>query len=218
LSIFFKINFENITNEYIFVLKLDKKQENTLKYQNQVLYQLTEINYLFMGAGKPEIGKRTAKTPISFLQLLLVAVMLLIVVGLLQRQYFTSENEVPALSPLEEQKLDRRLREIDDSEQYALVASINGLYPCLHIGRTTCYLKPGEIWKYGVTSKGEFGRYAASFLIKNKVSYIVQFKGTFSECLKQEQIRLYNYPYLPENLMRPQMERLPRPPYNSIMR
>ncbi len=146
------------------------------------------------------------------------AAALLFVMVVLQEMGVPRKNDLDTLNPSEAARLQKRLREIDDSEQYLLVATINGLYPCLHSGRTTYYLKSGEVWKYGVTSKGEFGRYAAAFLVKNKVSYIVEFNGTFSECLKQEQIKLFNYPYLPENLSRPETERLPRPPYNSIMR
>lgn len=88
-------------------------------------------------------------------------------------------------------KKKRNLREIDESEQYALIAKEDGWYPCLHSGRTRYYLRTGEVWKYGVTSKGQFGRYAVLFLVKNRVLYDLQFKGTFSECLKQEQIKLY---------------------------
>ena len=129
-----------------------------------------------------------------------------------------SEEPEPKLSPKEEEKLLKRLREIDESEQYALIALEDGWYPCVHKGRISCYLKEGEVWKYGVTSKGEFGRYTTVFLAKNRVAYFVQFKGSFSDCLKREQIQLFNYPYSPENLARYPAERLPRPPYNSIMR
>lgn len=133
------------------------------------------------------------------------------------------QTEFAELRPGEASRLWKRLREIDDSEQYALVAAVNGMYPCLHSGRTTCYLSAGEVWKYGVTSKGVLGRYTADFLYKNKVSYLIQFKGNYAECLKQEQIKLYHYPYLPENLARPPEARppearLPRPPYNPILR
>jgi len=133
--------------------------------------------------------------------------------------YFSiGERDFAQLSPQETEKLQKRLKEIDDSEQYALVAAVDGLYPCLHSGHTTYYLKTGEVWKYGVTSKGALGRYAASFLVKNRVSYIVQFKGNFAECLKQEQIKLFGYPYMPENQIRPLALQLPRPPYNPVMR
>ena len=171
-----------------------------------------------MGADKPKTEKTPEinKSPLSFLFIWTVVAFL--GVALFQYADFSDEYEVPKLSPKEELKLQKRLKEIDDSEQYALVARMDDWYPCLHSGRTTCYLLAGEVWKYGVTSKGEFGRYKANFLLKNKVSYVTQFEGTFSECLKQEQIRLFSYPFLPENLARPQEERLPRPPYNSIMR
>lgn len=171
-----------------------------------------------MGADKPTFEKKDSETKMSLLPLLIGAGVILVAVAFFSKMAFKGENDAPKLSPQDEAKLEKRLKEIDDSEQYALVATLNGWYPCLHSGRATCYLKIGEVWKYGVTSKGEFGRYTVAFLIKNKVSYVVQFKGNIAECLKQEQIRLYNYPNLPENLARPPTERLPRPPYNAIMR
>lgn len=168
-----------------------------------------------MGAERPQVRGASTKdqTP---LPIVFIWVFLLLIAAAI----FLAEekNEAPVLKPKEKAKLDKRLREIDDSEQYALVAKADGWYPCLHSGKTTCHLLGGEVWKYGVTSKGQFGRYSNNFLLKNKVSYIVEFKGNFAECLKQEQIRLFDYPYLPENLARPLAERLERPPYNSIMR
>ncbi len=80
---------------------------------------------------------------------------------------------MPELKPKDKAKLDKRLKEIDDSEQYALMATIDGWYPCLHSGKTTYYLLVGEVWKYRVTSKGKFGRYSKDFLLENNVSYVV---------------------------------------------
>lgn len=171
-----------------------------------------------MGADKPKLRKPETQTQMPFLLPLIGATVLLLVIALFSKAGFKGENETPKLHPKEEEKLLKRLKEIDDSEQYALIAKRDGLYLCLHSGRTTFYLKTGEVWKYGATSKGQFGRYTADFLIRNNVSYFVQFKGTFSECLKQEQIKLFNYRYLPENLARPPAERLPRPPFNPVMR
>lgn len=172
-----------------------------------------------MGADKPQIRRQEdTKTQKSFLPLLRGAALALVAIAIFSKLSLSGEGETPKLNPKDQEKLEKRLREIDDSEQYALVARNNGWYPCLHSGRTTFYLKAGEVWKYGVTSKGQFGRYSSSFLFKNKVFYVVQFKGNFSECLKQEQIRLFNYPNIPENLARLPGERLPRPPYNPVMR
>jgi len=168
-----------------------------------------------MGAEKPEVRK--PKTQTSILTLVGGATLLVALV-IFTKVYSNGESEAPKLKPKEQAKLEKRLKEIDDSEQYALVAGINGWYPCLHSGRTAYYLNTGEVWKYGVTSKGQFGRYSEDFLFNNKVSYIVEFKGNIAECLKMEQIKLYSYPFLPENLTRSPEERLPRPPYNPIMR
>lgn len=169
-----------------------------------------------------EIGPLFKKQPVNLRKsgkvLLIAAFTTLVVVALFRVFYLQDETGVPMLSPGENARLQKRLKEIDDSEQYALVAEIDGWYPCLHSGRTIYHLKAGEVWKYGVTSKGKLGRYSAEFLFGNNVFYFVQFKGTFSECLKQEQIKLFNYPYLPESLSRPPEQRLPRPPFNRIMR
>lgn len=171
---------------------------------------------VIMGADKPTFEKPEQSTQNQFYYILASLAVLFFI---LYKTYIVVKTfPDPQLSPRESRKLDKRLREIEESEQYALIASMNGWYACLHSGRTTVYLKKGEVWKYGVTSKGEGGRYKDSFLISNKVSYIKQFSGTFSECLKQEQIKLFNYPYLPENLARPPAEHLTRPPYNRIMR
>ena len=124
------------------------------------------------------------------------------------------EDPAPAHRPKEETQLKKRWITIDDSQQYALTAKGNGWYPCLHSRRINFYLKTDEVWKYGVARGGDFGRFKATFLIRNKVSCIVQYKGAFTHCLRQEQIRLFNYSDLPENLARPPAQRLPRPPYN----
>lgn len=171
-----------------------------------------------MGADNPKIGKPETTTKTRFpLQFIVLAILLAGIV-LFPKIDFEEGYKTPKIHPKEEEKLLKRLREIDDSEQYALIAKSDGWYPCLHSGRTTFYLKAGEVWKYGVTSKGQFGRYAAKFLLRNNVLYDLQFRGSYSECLKQEQIKLFNYRFLPENLSRSIAERLTRPPYNSVMR
>lgn len=171
-----------------------------------------------MGADKPKIEKPQNETSKPFPLLIIGTAMLLVAIALFPKTSLPWDNGAPVLSPQEEAKLQKRLKEIDDSEQYALLATEDGWYPCLHSGRKTFYLRAGEVWKYGITSKGKLGRYTPSFMLKNKVSYIAQFQGNFAECLKQEQIKLYHYPYLPENLSRGPSERLPRPPFNPVMR
>lgn len=170
-----------------------------------------------MGADKPKVRKPGIKTRLSLPLFLLGATVLLFVVALFRVFDFQWKSETPTLSPRDEEKLQKRLREIDEAEQYALFANEDGWYPCNHPGRTTFYLLAGEVWKYGATTKGQFGRYSAKFLEKTNVSFIIQLEGTIADCLKEEQRKLFNYPYLPENLARPENDRLPRPPYNSKM-
>lgn len=162
--------------------------------------------------------QENTKTQKPFVPLFIGAVIVLAAIAIISNLSLSGEIKTPKLNPKDQKKLEKRLKEIDDAEQYALVAGINGWYPCLHSRRTVYYLNTGEVWKYGVTSKGQFGRYTEAFLFKNKVSYVAEFKGNVAECLKMEQIKLYTYPFLPENLARPPEERLPRPPYNQIMR
>jgi hypothetical protein len=114
--------------------------------------------------------------------------------------------------------LQKKLDELDEAEQYALVARKAGYYPCVHSGHTLYFLQPGEVWKYGVTTKGERGRYSGQFILDNSVSYIIQFTGTIGECLQAEQNQLFTYPILPENLARPEKDRLLRPPSNPIFK
>lgn len=149
--------------------------------------------------------------------MLAVASILLIAGVIISELSFSGDKGVSLLSPRDEAKLQKRLKEIDDAEQYALIANEDGWYPCNHPGRTTFYLLAGEVWKYGTTTKGQFGRYSISYLEERNVFYFIQFRGTIAECLKEEQRKLFNYPYLPENLVRPEKDRLLRPPYNSKM-
>lgn len=174
---------------------------------------------LHMGTDRSQIREqKDTETQNPLTSFFIGAVIVLVAIAICSKLSLSGEGETPKLNPKDQAKLEKRFKELDDSEQYALVASVDGFYTCVHSGWSTYYLKAGEVWKYGVTSKGVFGRYTASFLFKNKVIYIAQFKGNIAECLKMEQVKLFNYPYSAENLARPPEKRLPRPPYNSIMR
>lgn len=119
------------------------------------------------------------------------------------------------LAPDRQAKLNKELEEIDNAEQYVLVAQRSGLYPCYSCtnGQKTIYLNVGEVWKYGVTRKGLQGRYPRENFGVPDLNYFQQFIGTYSECLKKEKIKIYNYPFLPEALARDIL--LIRPPGNK---
>ena len=126
-----------------------------------------------------------------------------------------NEDGEEVLSPERQAKLDRELEEIDNTMQYALIADYDGYYPCYTCpnGSTTLFLYKGEIWKYGITRKGERKRYPGKSYGAPNLSFVVQFIGTSNECLKMEKIKIYHYPLLPE--ARKRKIRLFRPPGNA---
>lgn len=120
----------------------------------------------------------------------------------------------PQLKQKQKERLAKEKREIDNAEQYVLLALTSQNYPYLGCSKPLIFLHTGQVWKYGVTRKGQEGRYDVKFLTENKLRYLVQFRGTLSECLKEEKNMIFTYPLLPENLARPAYERLARPPGN----
>ncbi|MEM8529003.1 MAG: hypothetical protein AAGG68_30510 [Bacteroidota bacterium] len=116
------------------------------------------------------------------------------------------------LKPERQEKLEKALEDLDEAEQYALVAKKNAYYPCFNCGdEKEVYLYMGEVWKYGFTTKKN--RYSDPDLIKRNLRYVPQYIGTLVDCMKEERRKIYNYPLLPENLKR--SFKLPRPPGNK---
>lgn len=122
------------------------------------------------------------------------------------------------LKPKREAERDKQIKNIDAAEQYALVADVSGYYECLHCPTKRIYLKSNEVWKYGVTNQGERQRYTTQFLEQRGLRYLVQLRGTYSQCLMEEKRKLFQYPLLPENLARPDSLKLALPPGNLQMR
>ena len=122
------------------------------------------------------------------------------------------------LRPKREAERDKQMRKVDVAEQYALIANSSGYYECLHCPSNRMFLKSNEIWKYGVTNQGEKQRYTTQFFRHRQLRYLVQFTGTYSQCLVEEKRKLYEYPILPENLARPDSLKLVLPPGNLQMR
>ena len=120
----------------------------------------------------------------------------------------------PRLASWRKRKLKRELKDLEsDAEQYVLVAKISGNYPCFScLNSTEIYLKQGEVWKYGVTTKGERGRYQ-NFVQQSNLDYLVEYRGDLLQCLAQERTKIYNYPILPESQARDFL--LIRPPGNK---
>ncbi|MEM9889088.1 MAG: hypothetical protein AAF849_24625 [Bacteroidota bacterium] len=151
--------------------------------------------------------------------------LLLIFIGigaiLLMNQYkdvdFIVEDEEGNLTLSEErqEKLERKLKELEEAEQYVLRAREPAYYPCYSCPDTNViFLLPGEVWRYGVTTKRQKGRYDEKYIEENRLIYFVQFEGTLQACLIEEQKKIYHYALLPENLKR--SIPLIRPPGNKI--
>jgi len=122
-------------------------------------------------------------------------------------------KDIAELPPERRQKLEKELDELENAEQYALIAAKDGWYPCFHCKNTNLiFLLKGEIWRYGVTRKGEKERYGTR-LLDRRLIYTIQYTGQLQECLKQEKIKIYTYALLPENLKR--QHPLIRPPGNK---
>jgi len=134
--------------------------------------------------------------------------------AVLSGSYIVWKNGLPELSQERKNKLEKALEKIDNAEQYALIATINGTYPCLNCPNAkTIFLNIGEVWKYGITVNGE-KRYTPTFLNDNSLAYKPQFLGDVTACLKEEQNKIFHYPLLPENLNRLPNNQLDRPPGN----
>ncbi len=114
------------------------------------------------------------------------------------------ESGKASLAPHRKEKLEREIEEIDNAAQYALRAENDGYFPCYTCpdGKGTIYLYKGELWRVGTTRKGDKGRYPKRDYGAPNLTFFIEFEGTYSECLKMEKIKIYNYPLLPEAMKR----------------
>ncbi len=117
------------------------------------------------------------------------------------------------LAPWRQKKLEKKLKDLQEAEQYVLKAAQTGWYPCHSCTDTIfIFLRKGEVWKYGFTTKGEKGRYRNK-LKGLRLEYEIQFEGGIEACLLEEQRKIFAYALLPEN----QSRKIPliRPPGNK---
>ncbi|MEM6696816.1 MAG: hypothetical protein AAF599_00370 [Bacteroidota bacterium] len=106
------------------------------------------------------------------------------------------------ISKERQEKMERELEEYENAEQYALLAERDDYYPCPSCkNRGRIFLFKGEVWKYGVTTKKQAGRYPNGLPAEN-LTYLVQLRGNIYQCLAEEKRKIYQYPILPENLKR----------------
>lgn len=140
---------------------------------------------------------------------------LLLLAALVTKLPFIEQDEAGQIKLAEWRilKLNKELDDLNSAEQYALLAKRTGYFPCFSCpDAERIRLQRGQVWKYGATTKGEWGRYSKTLQSKNLL-YVIQFTGTLEQCLMEEKRKIYNYALLPENLQRPLP--LMRPPGNK---
>ena len=120
------------------------------------------------------------------------------------------------------ERTEKRNHEKENCEQYVLKVVRAGYYPVLQwrikIANDSIYLNVNDVWKYGITCNGELERYPGRiYYVDNKYKltqkhllYETQHKGTEKECKIEEKRKIYNYPLLPECVVRER--KLIRPP------
>lgn len=119
------------------------------------------------------------------------------------------------LAPARQAQMEQRLKRLRRCEQYVLRAKFSGFYPCYNCGTDTLiFLFAGEVWKYGITIRGEKGRYSNAWVTALGLSYHLQYRGSVQACLRQEALKIYQYALLPENVKR--ASPLVRPPGNKV--
>lgn len=159
------------------------------------------------------IPDHSASSPNGLPNLLFVLLATLVVFMALKPFIEFDKDGTPRLANWRKHKMEKEIKDMEEAEQYVLVAEINGLYPCYSCPNAAIiHLTKGEIWKYGITTKGKSGRYG-NMLEGLNLKYIPEFKGTLEACLKEERRKIYHYAVMPENLVRPIP--LIRPPGNK---
>lgn len=164
---------------------------------------------------KPQKSRKKSILPIFALTILGIGGILLFAYKGVEFIEFDKDGN-PKISEVREQRLERELEELNNSEQYALRVVVSGYYQCYNCGtNASLYMYTNEVWKYGVTTKQQEGRYPDGFP-EEGLYYDIQFRGTYQACLEEEKRKLFQYAILPENLKR--NPPIIRPPGNKIDR
>jgi hypothetical protein len=160
------------------------------------------------------VSKAPKPNPSFFWVFALIAISLFFLYfAFLKDAFEQGEKGNPRILPEREEKYLRELEKLDNAEQYALLATVPGWYPCYNcLDSAYIFLYPGEVWKYGVTTNGT-RRYSRKFYEVSRLGYMTQFQGTLQDCLREEKQKIYFYFVLPENQRR--SFKLPRPPGNK---
>lgn len=191
-------------------------QHTSKKSDNERLYATVATNdYSIRPTESKPLPKKSQHSKRKTHHLLFIFISLIFIIATWKGVDFLEMNEAGEviLSKKRKTKLETNLKELQEGEQYALIVTQTGIFPCYScVHSSTIQLFPGQIWKYGVTMKGQQGRYKGSLPVPN-VLYREQFVGTLQDCYMEEQRKIFNYALLPENITR--KTPLIRPPGNK---
>lgn len=100
--------------------------------------------------------------------------------------------------------LQRKQQELEEEYVcYKLIANMNKYYDCPICFMNKFFLLEEEIIKYGITSKGEEGRYGNKYLIEQQISFIAIDSGSLQDMRALELELIGLYPLKEENQVRP---------------
>ena len=159
-------------------------------------------------------SRKPKEKRVGFFPLPFLIIFFIILVSKIFIEY--DDEGVPQLATWRTEKLQKELDDLGEAEQYALKAIRPGYFPCYScrvsgLDSSHIFLIANQIWRYGMTTKGQEGRYRD--LARRNLYYEIQFTGTIGECLKEERRKIYEYAIHPENISREKP--LIRPPGNK---
>jgi len=113
-----------------------------------------------------------------------------------------------------QKEMDYTLDRNENAEQYVLIAVVSGWYECYLCEDGKYWLNKGEIAKIGITTNPA-ERYSQKWLENNLVEYVIEVEGDLAKVRKAEIERIGSYPFLPENMARPEEKRLVVPVFHK---
>jgi len=150
------------------------------------------------------------KKPFPIVWLLLGSVFLVFVMYFSYQKSVKKDknDQIVDISENQKQKFRADSLKLMNCVQYALIARNDGFYERCD-GQGKVFLFKSEIYKYGVTChKVPQNRYSTKYYTENNVLFVQQFIGHRAACEIEEKRKLYYYPALPENIKRPENQRL----------
>ena len=112
-----------------------------------------------------------------------------------------------------DKSLDIKKEKLLNCEQYSLRALTSDFYPCTHCRKKLYWVNAHEVIKYGITCDPN-SRYTDKELSQKKAYYFREFRGNLYEVSVMEAEKLFLFYKHPQNITRPESERISLPVLN----